>query len=394
MGNQQHPQQCRTAHASAERESRNMVDSAGGARPDRQVTLSIVVPCHNEEACLPLFLSAAAQAVREIMAAYPGATAEVVLVDDGSTDGTAALLRQAADGQLSCRNPAASARTSDIHAPSQETLPFAIRWLSLSRNFGKEGALLAGLDAAQGDVVAVMDADLQDPPSLLPRMFTMLADDPTLDCVATRRTTRAGEPPIRSMCAHMFYRLMNAMSPVVVPDGARDFRMMRRRVVDALTSLTERNRFSKGLYAWVGFHTAWIDYPNTRRAAGRSSWNFFALVRYAIEGLISCSTVPLAVASYIGLLLCAVAFGATCFIAVRAAMFGDPVAGWPSLACIITFIGGLQLMCLGVIGRYLANTYLESKRRPNYIVRDGNINVRDAGNTRFDHSARDREMLS
>ncbi|MBT1181409.1 glycosyltransferase family 2 protein [Bifidobacterium sp. CP2] len=374
MGNQQHPQRCRTAHASAERESRNIVDSAGGARPDRQVTLSIVVPCHNEEACLPLFLSAAAQAVREIIAAYPGTTAELVLVDDGSTDSTVALLRQAADG----------------HA----ALPFAIRWLSLSRNFGKEGALLAGLEAARGDVVAVMDADLQDPPSLLPRMFSMLADDLTLDCVATRRTTRAGEPPIRSMCAHMFYRLMNAMSPVAVPDGARDFRMMRRRVVDALTSLTERNRFSKGLYAWVGFRTAWIDYPNTRRAAGRSSWNFFALVRYAIEGLISCSTVPLAVASYIGLLLCAVAFGATCFIAVRAAMFGDPVAGWPSLACIITFIGGLQLMCLGIIGRYLANTYLESKRRPNYIVRDGNISVRDAGNIRFDHPAHDGEMLS
>ncbi|PWG66896.1 glycosyltransferase [Bifidobacterium callitrichidarum] len=359
------------------------MDIAGDAYPEQQVTLSIVVPCHNEEACLPLFLSSAAQAVCEIMAAYPGTTAEVVLVDDGSTDGTVALLRQSADGQLSCRNLAASARTSDIPAPSQETLPFAIRWLSLSRNFGKEGALLAGLDAAQGDVVAVMDADLQDPPSLLPRMFAMLDDNPTIDCVATRRTTRAGEPPIRSMCAHMFYRLMNAMSPVDVPDGARDYRMMRRRVVNALTSLTERNRFSKGLYAWVGFRTEWIDYPNTRRVAGRSSWNFFALVRYAIEGLISCSTVPLAVASYIGLLLCLVAFGATCFIAVRAAMFGDPVAGWPSLACIITFIGGLQLMCLGVIGRYLANTYLESKRRPNYIVRDGNINGRDAGNVRF-----------
>ncbi|WP_420829363.1 glycosyltransferase family 2 protein [Bifidobacterium miconis] len=351
-----------------------MTDRAVDACSGRRVALSVVVPCHNEEACLPLFLSATVQAVNEITTAHPGMTVELVLVDDGSTDDTAALLRQAADG----------------HA----ALPFAIRWLSLSRNFGKEGALLAGLEAARGDVVAVMDADLQDPPSLLPRMFAMLTDDPTLDCVATRRTTRAGEPPIRSMCAHLFYRLMNAMSPVEVPDGARDFRMMRRRVVDALTSLTERNRFSKGLYAWVGFHTAWIDYPNTRRAAGRSSWNFFALVRYAIEGLISCSTVPLAVASYIGLLLCAVAFGATCFIAVRAAMFGDPVAGWPSLACIITFIGGLQLMCLGVIGRYLANTYLESKRRPNYIVRDGNINVRNAGNAHADRPAHDREKLS
>lgn len=358
----------------ANRRARTAVDFAVDVHPDRRVTLSIVVPCHNEEACLPLFLSSAKQAVNEIMAAHPGTTAEVVLVDDGSTDGTATLLRRAAD--------------------DDRTPPFAVRWLSLSRNFGKEGALLAGLDAAQGDVVAVMDADLQDPPSLLPRMFMMLADDPTLDCVATRRTTRAGEPPIRSVCAHLFYRLMNALSPVEVPDGARDFRMMRRRVVDALTSLTERNRFSKGLYAWVGFRTAWIDYPNTRRAAGRSSWNFLALVRYAIEGLVSCSTVPLAVASYIGLLLCAVAFGSTCFIAVRAAVFGDPVAGWPSLACIITFIGGLQLMCLGVIGRYLANTYLESKHRPNYIVRDGNIGVRGTGNAHAGRPTRDREIRS
>ncbi|KAA8818588.1 glycosyltransferase [Bifidobacterium reuteri] len=379
MVNQQHSQQCRAAYASETRESCTAADSAGGACPGRQVTLSIVVPCYNEEECLPLFLSSAAQAVREIMTAYPGTTVELVLVDDGSTDGTAALLQRAAAGD-----------------DGRAAFPFAIRWLSLSRNFGKEGALLAGLDAARGAVVAVMDADLQDPPSLLPRMFAMLADDPTLDCVATRRTTRAGEPPIRSICAHAFYRLMNTMSPVAVPDGARDYRMMRRRVVDALTSLTERNRFSKGLYAWVGFHTAWIDYPNTRRAAGKSSWNFFALVRYAIEGLISCSTVPLAVASYIGLLLCAVAFGATCFIAVRAAMFGDPVAGWPSLACIITFIGGLQLMCLGIIGRYLANTYLESKRRPNYIVRDGNINNADICDTdhvcRSEHPAYNAEV--
>ncbi|MBT1181242.1 glycosyltransferase family 2 protein [Bifidobacterium sp. CP2] len=361
----------------AKRRPRAAVDFAVDVHPDRGVTLSIVVPCHNEEECLPLFLSSVAQAIDEITAVYPGVVAELVLVDDGSTDGTATLLRRAAEDD-------------DGHA----AFPFSVRWLSLSHNFGKEAALLAGLEAARGDVVAVMDADLQDPPSLLPRMFAMLAEDPTLDCVATRRTTRAGEPPIRSMCAHLFYRLMNAMSPVAVPDGARDFRMMRRRVVDALTSLTERNRFSKGLYAWVGFRTAWIDYPNTRRAAGKSNWNFFALVRYAIEGLISCSTVPLAAASYIGLLLCAAAFGATCFIAVRAAMFGDPVAGWPSLACIITFIGGLQLMCLGIIGRYLANTYLESKRRPNYIVRDGNINVHNAGNARCDHPAHDREMLS
>lgn len=323
--------------------------------------LSIVVPCRNEEACLPLLLSRTADAASAIIGERPGMTVELVLVDDGSTDGTVELLRRA--------------------ARDERRFPFTVRWVSLSRNFGKEGALLAGLDAARGDLVAVMDADLQDPPELLGRMVAMLADDPTIDCVATRRTTRAGEPPIRSACAHLFYRLMNAMSPVAVPDGARDFRMMRRPVVDAIAALPERNRFSKGLYAWVGFRTAWIDYPNVKRAAGRSKWNFLALTRYAVEGLVSCSTMPLTVASYIGLLLCGMAFAATCFIAVRAALFGDPVAGWPSLACIVTFIGGLQLMCLGVIGRYLANTYLEAKRRPNYIVRDGNV---DAGRGRTD----------
>ncbi|PST49535.1 glycosyltransferase [Bifidobacterium callitrichos] len=321
-------------------------------------TLSIVVPSYNEEDCIPLFLSAMADTIDDIDAAAPGTRVELVFVDDGSRDRTAQLLREAASG----------------------TWPFDVRWLSLSRNFGKEGALLAGLDAASGDLVAVMDADLQDPPSLLPRMAAMLVGDPDLDCVATRRTTRAGEPPIRSVFSRLFYRLMNLVSPAEVPDGARDFRMMRRSMVDAITALPERNRFSKGLYAWVGFRTAWIEYPNAKRAAGRTTWNFLTLTGYAIDGLMSCSTMPLTIASYIGLTLCAVAFGATCFIAVRAALFGDPVAGWPSLACIVTFIGGLQLLCLGVIGRYLAKTYLETKRRPSYIVRDGNLGGNFRGN--------------
>ena len=313
-------------------------------------TLSIVVPCHNEESCLPLLLKALAGITGDLRSAGSGTDMELILGDDGSRDHTARLCRQAAE---------------------DGSWPFAVRWLSLSRNFGKEGALLAGLDTATGDAVAVMDADLQDPPSLLPRMLAMLASDPDLDCVATRRITRKGEPPVRSLFSRLFYRLLNAMSPVAVPDGARDFRMMRRAMVDAITGMPERNRFSKGLYAWVGFHTAWIEYPNARRAAGRTTWNFLKLARYAIDGLISCSTVPLTIASYIGLLLCGVALGATGFIAVRAALFGDPVAGWPSIACLVTFIGGLQLLCLGVIGQYLAKTYLETKRRPNYIVRAG-----------------------
>ena len=318
-------------------------------------TLSVVVPCHDEEACIPLFLRALAEAADAIAQSSPGTAVELVLVDDGSRDRTAVLCRGAADDAAA------------------GMWPFVVRWLSLSRNFGKEGALLAGIDVAMGDLVAVMDADLQDPPSLLPRMLAMLDADPELDCVATRRSTRDGEPPVRSWCSRLFYRLMNAMSPVEVPDGARDFRMMRRPMADAVAALPERNRFSKGLYAWVGFRTAWIDYPNVRRAAGRSAWSFLSLSRYALDGLSSCSTLPLTIASYAGVLLCAVSFVATGFIVVRAALFGDPVPGWPSLACLITFIGGLQLLCLGVIGRYLAKTYVEAKHRPAYIVRDSNV---------------------
>ncbi|KAB5606870.1 glycosyltransferase family 2 protein [Bifidobacterium jacchi] len=321
-------------------------------------TVSIVVPCHNEEACMPLLLPAIAQTSRDLRERWPGTRLELVLVDDGSTDRTATLIEQEARSQQ---------------------WSFAIRWLSLSRNFGKESALLAGLDAATGDLVAVMDADLQDPPSMLIRMARMLDDDAGIDCVGTRRVTRKGEPPIRSLFSRLFYRIMNALSPVEVPDGARDFRLMRRRVVDAVTSLPERNRFSKGLFAWVGFRTAWIEYPNVPRAAGRTNWSFMKLAKYALDGLVSCSTAPLRVASYIGLILCMIAFVATCFIAVRAAAFGDPVAGWPSLTCIVTFIGGLQLMCLGIIGQYLARTYLESKNRPNYIVRNGNVPISRGG---------------
>lgn len=349
--------------------------------------LSVVVPCYNEESCLPLFLPELARAAKRITCEHPGATIELVLVDDGSSDRTVQLCRKAAahaqrssSGAADAIDPAAtddSAAMTDAN-PTHSTepmpqWPFSVQWMSFSRNFGKEGALLAGLDVATGEFVAVMDADLQDPPSLLPRMFDMLTNDPDIDCIATRRTTRAGEPPIRSAFSRLFYHVMNMLSPVEVPDGARDFRMMRRPMVDAITSLPEHNRFSKGLYAWVGFRTTWIAYPNVPRAAGKTTWNFFKLARYAVEGLVSCSTAPLIFASYVGIVLCVVAFFAACFIAVRAALFGDPVTGWPSLACIITFIGGLQLMCLGVIGQYLAKTYLETKRRPDYIIRTGNI---------------------
>lgn len=312
--------------------------------------LSIVIPCHNEEACLPFALEALEDVVAGEEFQCLCREVEVILVDDGSSDGTLGIMRSV---------------TRD-----RRRRPFCIRYLSFSRNFGKEAGLLAGLRAAEGELVAVMDCDLQDPPALLTEMLRILHDDPDTDCVATRRITRTGEPWLRSLGARIFYRLVNAISPTPVPDGARDFRMMRRPVVDSVLSLGETCRFSKGIFGWVGFNTRWIDYENTERAAGTTSWSFWGLARYAFEGIIAVSTVPLAIASYAGIALCAVAFVAVVVIVVRAALFGDPVAGWPSLACIITFIGGLQLLCLGVIGQYLAKTYLETKRRPVYIVRE------------------------
>lgn len=373
--------------------------------------LSCVVPCMNEEACLPLFIEAFGCAAADLIARHPELEVELILVDDGSTDGTleqikrvsaaaarlsrasapdeadalwSALLRggdalldalRAVEARCAAQAPAAGgpaatdASASGPVFPLLRPLPFTLRWLSFSRNFGKEAALLAGLEAADGDLVATMDADLQDPPALLPRMFDLLQEQ-GVDSVACRRVTRAGEPPIRSACARLFYRLINRISPTPIADGARDFRLMRRPVADALVSLPEYNRFSKGLSGWVGFSTAWLPYENEQRAAGETKWSFFKLVRYAFEGIVSCSTAPLALASYAGILLCFAALVATAFIVVRTLLFGDPVEGWPSLACIVTFIGGLQLMCLGIIGQYLAKTYLETKRRPHYIVRE------------------------
>ena len=254
-------------------------------------------------------------------------------------------------------------------AAASEEYPFLVRYISFSRNFGKEAALLAGLEAARGSLVATMDVDMQDPPSLLPQMYSILT---TEDCdnVATCRTTREGEPALRSWFARMFYRLINRISDADIVDGARDFRLMKRPMVDAILSMREYNRFSKGIYGWVGFRTKWLPYVNVERAAGETKWSFWSLFRYALEGIIAFSTAPLTAVSLIGLLLCLLAFVAVIFIALRALIFGDPVSGWPSLACIMVFLGGLQLMCLGVIGQYLARTYLETKRRPIYIVRE------------------------
>ncbi len=310
--------------------------------------LSLVVPCYNEEESLPILADALGGVVTGMRERWPGLSVELVLVDDGSSDGTAAAMRLLA---------------------SRRGLPYRVRYLLLSRNFGKEGALLAGLSAARGEWVCTMDADMQDPPSLLPQMYADLLTG-EWDSVATRRATREGEPPVRSAFARLFYRLINRLSDAEVVDGARDFRAMSRPFVDAVLSMPERNRFTKGIYSWVGFRTKWVPYENVERAAGQTKWSFWGLARYALDGIVAFSTAPLALASVLGLVFCLLALVMVVVVVVRAALFGDPVSGWPSLMTVILLIGGAQLLCLGVIGQYLARTYVEAKQRPSYIVRE------------------------
>ena len=247
-----------------------------------------------------------------------------------------------------------------------------MNYLSFSRNFGKEAAIYAGLQNASGQYVALMDADMQDPPLLLPEMMSYLQTD-EYDCVATRRSDRKGEPPIRSFFAKCFYKLINKMSDADIVDGARDFRLMKRPMVDAILSMTEYNRFSKGIFAWVGYETKWIEYENRERSAGETKWSFFKLLRYSVEGIVSFSNTPINIASYLGLVLTIVSALALFFIVGRALIFGDPVPGWPSTASIITFIGGVQLFVMGVMGQYISKTYMEVKRRPHYIIKESNL---------------------
>ena len=244
-----------------------------------------------------------------------------------------------------------------------------MRYISFSRNFGKEAGILAGLEAAKGDYVAMMDADLQDPPALLPQMLDALLEE-DYDCAATRRTNRKGEPPIRSFFARMFYKIINRLSDADIVDGARDYRLMRRRMVDAILALPEYNRFSKGIFGWVGFKTKWLKYVNVERVAGETKWSFWKLFLYSLEGIVAFTTAPLALASLIGIIFCVLAFVMILFIIVRTLLFGDPTSGWPSLVCIIFLCSGVQLFCMGVLGQYLAKTYMEVKHRPVYIVRE------------------------
>lgn len=246
-----------------------------------------------------------------------------------------------------------------------------VHYVSFSRNFGKEAALYAGLSNADGDYIATMDADLQDPPSLLPQMLAMI-ERQDCDNVATRRVNRKGEPPIRSFFARCFYKLMRRLSNIDIADGARDYRLMSRAMVDSILSVSEYNRFSKGIFAWVGYDTKWLEFENVERSAGETKWSFWKLVRYSIDGIINFSNTPLQISSYLGMILTIVSFIAIIVEVIRALVFGDPVAGWPSLVCIITFIGGIELFCMGIMGQYIAKTYMEVKRRPHYIIKESN----------------------
>lgn len=307
----------------------------------KSALVSVVIPCRNEAEALS-FLFGELERLRSSMT---NATFEFILVDDGSTDGTL--------GMLVAKNAADK----------------AFRYASFSRNFGKEAALLAGLEAARGDYVAVMDADLQDPPCLLVEMFESLASG-EYDCAATRRVTRKGEPAIRSFFARLFYRLMSKISDAHIVDGARDFRLMTRQMTDAILSLRECNRFSKGIFSWVGFRTKWIEFENAKRVAGETKWSFWGLVFYSLEGITAFSTVPLVFASVAGMLSCLVSLAFVCVIVVKTIVWGDPVSGYPSLMSAVLFIGGIQLFAIGILGQYLAKTYLETKKRPIYIVRE------------------------
>lgn len=311
--------------------------------------ISLIVPCYNEEQSLPYFW----KEVTAVMEKMDYLDFEVIFVNDGSRDGTLELLRKLAK--------------EDRRA----------KYLSFSRNFGKEAAMYAGLQHAAGDYAAVMDADLQDPPVLLEEMYRALTQE-GYDSAATRRVTRKGEPPVRSFFARLFYKLINRMADVEIVDGARDFRLMNRKFLNALLELKEYNRFSKGLFGWVGFKTKWIEFENVERVAGETKWSFWKLFLYSIEGIVAFTTVPLTLASIVGFILCLVALCSTVFIVVRKLLFGDPVSGWASTASIITFIGGIQLFFMGIFGQYLAKAYTEIKNRPIYIVAEqGNFESKE-----------------
>lgn len=306
--------------------------------------ISIVIPCYNEEESIPLFY----QEISKIFKNLNNYKYELIFINDGSRDKTIDILKKLSKKDKN------------------------LKYINFSRNFGKEAAMLAGLELSTGDYITIMDADLQDPPALLPQMIEII-EKSNYDCVATRRVTRKGEPIIRSFFARIFYKLINKMSKIEMVDGARDYRLMTRQMVNEIIRLKEYNRYSKGLFSFVGFNTKWIEYENIERIAGETKWSFWKLFKYAIEGIVAFSTIPLTIASFIGLIFCFISFILIIFIIIRTSIYGDPTAGWPSLVCIIFFVSGIQLFCLGIIGEYLSKTYLETKKRPIYIIKETNI---------------------
>ena len=307
--------------------------------------ISVIVPCFNEEDSLPFFY----EEINKVSNEMNEVSFEFLFVDDGSKDRTLSILKE--------------------YAFKDER----VKYISFSRNFGKEAAIYAGLKNSCGDYVVIMDADLQDPPSLLPKMYQAVSEE-GYDSAATRRVSRKGEPPVRSFFARLFYKIMNRISDADIMDGARDYRLMNRKMVDAILSMCEYNRFSKGIFGWIGFDTKWIEYENVERVAGETKWSFWKLFKYSIEGITAFSIEPLQIASVFGVLFSFIALIMIIVIIVRTLIFGDPTSGWPSLVCIIMLIGGIQLLCIGILGQYLAKTYLETKNRPIYISKETNIN--------------------
>ncbi len=304
--------------------------------------ITIIVPCYNEESGLAFFYEEVSKVLKSIGLQY-----EILFIDDGSKDKTLEIIKSKAKEDNK------------------------VKYISFSRNFGKEAAMYAGFCNAEGDYVAVMDADMQDPPSLLPQMVEIL-ESGEYDSVATRRITREGEPIIRSWFARQFYKLINKISDADIVDGARDFRLMKREMVDVIVSMSEYNRFSKGIFGWIGFKTYWLPFKNVERVAGETKWNFWKLFKYSIDGIINFSQVPLSLASWFGIIMTVVAFLVLIFIVVKRLIFGDPVAGWASMICSVILVGGIQLFCIGIMGQYISKIYMESKKRPHYIIAETN----------------------
>ena len=310
--------------------------------------ISVIVSCFNEEKALPLFYEEMEKQTKN----FENIEFEYVFVNDGSSDKTLQVMKD-----LRKKDP-------------------KVRYVSFSRNFGKEAAMYAGLEASTGDFVTLMDADLQDPPALLKEMYDAIKNE-GYDMVGTRRVTRKGEPPIRSFCARVFYKLINKMSKVQMVDGARDYMLMTRQVTNSILDLKEYNRYSKGLVSFVGYKVKWLEYENIERVAGETKWSFWKLFKYAIEGITAFSTTPLIFASFLGILFCIISFLFIIVIIAKTVMYGDPTSGWPSLVCIIFMVSGIQLFSLGIIGQYLSKTYLEVKKRPIYIVRETSENPKE-----------------